>query len=150
MINDSTITAIIAAVGAIIGSGGVTALIHEFTVRRKVNHDADHDHDEIEIKKAENTTDLMKYYSDEIKHINDTTQAYLKEIQQENKSLKKDIVSLNGKITALTNWIMRDNANYRSWLEKSLKDLDPNIVLPECAPPPNVFDDDDTTTEESE
>ena len=65
-----------------------------------------------------------------------TTNEQLNRIQEENASLKKEIATLNSKITDLVKWIMYDNANYRGWLEKNLKNLDPNIDFPPCAEPP--------------
>ena len=62
MLSGDTVTIIITALAALLGSGGVTALYHEITLRRKVNSDADRQHQEVE-------TDLMKYFAEEIKRL---------------------------------------------------------------------------------
>lgn len=127
--NGATITAIIAGLGALIGSGGVTAIIHELSLRKKVNSDS-------ESQKSEKTTELMKYFTDEIKRINEQTKSQLTEIQAENASLKKEITTLNTRVTTLVRWIMVDNQAYRNWLEDTLKSLDPDVDIPKCAEPP--------------
>lgn len=126
---NATLTAICAGIGALIGTGGVTALLHELSVRHKVKHDS-------ETQKSEKTTELMKYFTEEIKRINEQTKDHLNKIQEENATLKKEISTLNKRITALVRWVMLDNTQYRSWLENTLKTLDPDIDIPKCSDPP--------------
>ena len=127
-------------IAALLGSGGITALYHEITLRRKVNTDAESNQLNLEDQKSKEVTELMKYLTDEIKRVNDSTNQQLTKIQKENEGLKRQIAILNGKLAELTNWIMSDNANYRHWLENSLRDLDPTIVFPPCAQPPKTWD----------
>ena len=129
MITDGTLTAILAGIGTLIGSGGMVALIHELSIRHKVKHDT-------ESQKSKETTDLMKYFTEEIKRMNTETKEQLKELKDENTSLKKELSTLNSRITALVKWIMFDNTAYRTWLENTLKSLDPAIDIPKCTEPP--------------
>lgn len=140
MITSETITAILAGVGALIGSGGVTAIIHELSIRKKMATDTD-------IAKSENTTELMKYFTEEIKRINDNTTEQLNRIQEENDLLKKEVASLTSKINDLVQWIAYDNNKYRTWLEEKLKTFDPEIEFPECVPPPNFRVDESSDNE---
>ena len=142
MIESSTLTAILAGVGAIIGSGGVVALIHEFSIRRKVNSD-------VESHKSDQTTELMKYFTDEIKRINEQTKDEFNKMREENKGLRKDIKILNSRITDLVKWILFDNASYRTWLENTLKTFDPDINIPSCSEPPLTWTEDENDNPQS-
>jgi len=141
MIDSGALTAILAGVGAIIGSGGVVAIIHELSVRHKVKNES-------EFKKSEKTTELMNYFTDEIKRINEQTKESFEKLKEENAELRKEIKSLNIQITALVKWIMVDNATYRAWLENTLKSLNPNIDIPKCAEPPITWNIDEDSIEE--
>lgn len=129
MIDSATINGILVGVAAVLGSGGIVAIIHESSVRRKVKSDA-------EAQKSEQTTELMKYLNSEIKRINEQTKEEFDKMREENKELRKDIKTLNSRITDLVKWILFDNAAYRSWLENTLKTFDPDIDIPICSEPP--------------
>ena len=137
MITGDTVNGILVGGAAILGSGGLVAIIHEFSVRRKVKADT-------EAEKAKNTTELMKYFTDEIKRINEQTKDEFDKMREENKALRKDIKTLNSRITDLVRWILFDNASYRSWLENTLKSLDPDIDIPICSEPPLTWHETDT------
>ena len=134
MIESGTLTAILTGVGAIIGSGGVVAIIHELSVRRKVNSEVEH-------QKSDQTTELMKYFTEEIKRINEQTKDEFNKMREENRGLRKDISTLNTRINDLVRWILFDNASHRLWLENTLKTLDPDINIPICSEPPLSWHD---------
>ena len=136
MITSDTINGILVGVAAIIGSGGLVAIIHEFSVRRKVKSDT-------EAEKSKKTTELMQYFTDEIKRINEQTKEEFDKMREENKALRKDIKTLNSRITDLVRWILFDNAAYRTWLENTLKSLDPDIDIPICSEPPLTWNEND-------
>ena len=140
MLSSEAITAIVAGVAALIGSGGVTALVHEISVRHKVKADAAKQSSDLESQKSAQTTEMMKYFTDEIKRINEETKVQLDTIRAENSELKKQVTRLNGRLTDLVRWIMYDNNNYRTWLERTIRELDPNIAIPPCTDPPVVWD----------
>lgn len=134
MIDSGTVNGILVGVAAVIGSGGIVAIIHEFSVRRKVKSDA-------EAQKSVHNTELMKYLNGEIKRINEQTKEEFDKMREENRELRKDIKTLNSRITDLVRWILFDNAAYRSWLENTLKNLDPDIDIPICSEPPLTWNE---------
>ena len=129
MIDSEAINGIIMGVAAILGSGGIVAIIHEMSIRRKVKGEVDNSQNEIQYEH-------MKYFTEEIKRVNEQTKAQFNELQAENKELKREISTLNSRLTDLVKWIMVDNATYRTWLENTLRSLDPTIDIPKCADPP--------------
>lgn len=149
MITGEMLGVILAGIGGLIGGGGITALIHEFSVRRKVKADADVDKEKLLQMKDQTNTELMKYFADKIKQLNDETAERFDHMQTENDDLRKQVADLNRKLTMLNRWIMVDNAAYRSWLESELRKRDPDIDIPVCPPPPDVFRDDDIVTDSS-
>lgn len=143
MLEANTLTAILAGVGAVIGSGGVVAILHELSIRRKVKSDS-------EVQKSEQTTELMKYFTDEIKHVNEQTKEQFNKMQEKNEYLIKKVDVLNTRINELVKWVMVDNAVYRAWLENTLRTLDPSIDIPKCADPPISWVNTNNTEQENE
>lgn len=141
-------TAICAGLGCIIGSGGVTAIIHELSVRRKVKAEAEKEKEQLTQQKDQTNAELMKYFADKIRQINDQTTERFNRLQDENDELRKQLDEMNRKLTELNRWIMVDNAAYRSWLENELKKRDPDIDFPTCpTPPTDAFKENNTESE---
>lgn len=122
---DTVLTALISCV-----SGGAIGGI----ITNILNHKASS-------KKAK--TELDKYYSEKIQEITDSTMAKYEALQNK---YDKDIAELNNRINMLTNgitllnkWIIIDSAKHRQWLVDELKKRDPDIQIPECPEPPDVF-----------
>lgn len=134
----------IVAVTGLVGGGGIIALYNAVAKKDK--------------EKRDDNTNLMKYFTDKIQEMNDATNERLNKMQKENDELRSELTEMNRKLTELNRWIMVDNAAYRSWLENELRKRDPDIDIPTCSPPPNVFQgeapvqshdtEDDTNTED--
>lgn len=147
--NTEIIYALAILVGAILGSGGVTAVIHALVERRKAKNEGTLEEHNFEKEKALMLNDVQKYMNEEMKKLNDRITEQMEEVKGENAELKKEIKELNKKLADLIHWVMYDNAAHRAWLEKTLREFDPNIDIPECSEPPIVFADftDDTKEE---
>lgn len=147
--NTEIIYALAILVGAILGSGGVTAVIHALVERRKAKNEGTLEDHNFEKEKALMLNDVQKYMNEEMKKLNDRITEQMEEVKGENAELKKEIKELNKKLADLIHWVMYDNAAHRAWLEKTLREFDPNIDIPECSEPPIVFADftDDTKEE---
>ena len=88
-------------------------------------------------------SDLEKYYSEKIQDFTDKTMAKYEALQAKYDT---DISELNSRINKLTNgitvlnrWIIIDSAKHRNWLVDELKKRDPDIQIPDCPEPPDVF-----------
>jgi DNA repair exonuclease SbcCD ATPase subunit len=146
--NTGIINAIAVLVGALLGSGGVTAVIHALVERRKAKNEGLQEDHNFENEKASMLNDVQKYMNEEMKKLNERISEQLEEVKEENAELKKEIKELNKKLADLIHWVMYDNAAHRAWLEKTLREFDPNIDIPECSEPPIVFTDFSETHEE--
>lgn len=128
----TVINALAVLIGTIIGSGGITALITAISKSKK-------DKNDFEKERSGMITELQKYMNEEMKSMVDKLKGELTEIKEENIELKKEIKDLNKQLAELVQWVMSDNAAYRTWLENTLKEFDPDIVMPKCSDPPIVF-----------
>lgn len=158
--DNTTITAIAVLIGAILGSGGMVAIIHEFSIHHKVRSDAKKAAADIEKEREQMRVDfekersdmfidVQKYCTEEMKRMTEGMSQRLADIQSENADLKREICVLNNKLSDLVKWVMYDNATHRTWLEKTLRELDPNIDIPECPEPPIVFGNDNNDYDSS-
>ena len=66
------------------------------------------------------------------------------EILSNNSQLK--INALNAQLQALMNWIISDNQKHRMWLENEIHKLNPDIEIPVCPNPPQIFITDHPTS----
>lgn len=123
---------LIAIITAVIGSGGISAVISAFLSARKYRAEA---------RQIEETSrrDLDQYVNEKLKEVTEMYISQTRELKDANSDLQKQITDLQHKLQGLMSWVIYDNQNYRMWLETELRRLNPNIEFPKCAPPPQVF-----------
>ena len=119
----STLSVIIVA---ILGSGGISAVLTAIINSRKVRADIEHTN--------------AAYINQKLQEISDEYQKRTKELQIDNSALSDKINDLNNRLQVLMEWVMYDNQQYRQWLENKIRELDPDITLPPCKPPPKIFE----------
>ena len=103
---------------------------------------------EIEDLKASNKADieeLKRSNKAEIDELKNFDQQEINELKETNKALKQEVEQLNNKLSMLMNWVYGDNTRYREWMERKLKECDPDIEFPDRPEPPCVFGNDTKT-----
>lgn len=127
---------IIAIVGAILGSGGLTALITTILSARKYKADAS-------AIEQQTRREMDEYMNEKMKKLTDMYVTETQELKKQNKELQKQINDLQVKLQELMSWIVHENYTNISMLKAKIKECDPNYVFPEMKPFPNPWKDDD-------
>ena len=134
-------TAVAVVISAIGGGAGLSAVLTTIFSYRKYRAEAKEQQITNEKNLMEYVTKTMKDVNEETKKLNEETKKQVAELREENSKLIKKVDVLNNKLSSLMNWIVGDDHRYRSWLEKRLHELDPDIEFPDLPDPPNVFDE---------
>lgn len=122
----------IAIIGAVLGSGGITALVTTFLSARKYRAEAN----QIE---QESRKEMDKYVNDKLKEVTEMYIKETKELKESNENLNKQINELQSKLQEIMSWVIYDNQNYRLWLETELRKVNPMIEFPRCSAPPKIY-----------
>lgn len=134
------ITNVVTILTLVLGSGGISALVTSLLNNRRIKSEALKIENEAEsIRRQNNITD-MDFVNRKLQEVSDKTYMQSQQLQKDNEKLGAKINELNNKLQLLMEWIMYDNQNYRTWLETKLLELDPDIKIPKCAPPPRVYE----------
>lgn len=132
----STIATIIVAV---IGSGGLSALLTSILSARKYKSEAMKTEQEAEGLRVQNEITEMDYINKRLQEISENASRESIKLRQRNDILNAKISELNDKLQSMMEWVMYDNQQYRQWLETELRKVNPTIEFPRCAPPPKIF-----------
>lgn len=132
---------VIAIIVAIVGSGGVSAIITSLLSAKKFSSESRKMDVEADCLNNEEKRADMEYLSKRLREISEAHSEDSMKLRQRNDELSRQINDLNNKLQKLMEWIIYDNSRYVSWLEARLKEHDPNVVFPECPPPPKIFTD---------
>ena len=131
MISENVAIAALSCIGGALGGGGIVAILNRVLGHKEKN--------------KELSDDLAKFYGDQIKDLAAKSQEQYENLQKRYDSVTEDlsnqIKTLTTKLTVLNRWIIIDNAKYRTWLEDELRKRDPDIQIPDCPEPPDVFHD---------
>lgn len=127
---------IITIIGAIIGSGGLTAAITALLSVRKYKAEARAIEQDAENARKEIEQKMNESIRQQIMDISNVHKKESEELRVQNEKLYSKIDNLNNKINELMEWIVYDNAKYRAWLENELVKVKPDIEFPECRPTP--------------
>lgn len=123
---------IIALIGTIIGSGGISAIVTALLSSRKYKAEA--------LRMEQDThKDLDRYVNDKLKEV---TNMYIEETQQlkhSNEQLHKQIGDLQDKLQMVMSWIVNENYTNISILRAKIQSLDPDFEFPEMKPCPNPW-----------
>lgn len=123
---------ILALIGTIIGSGGISAIVTALLSSRKYKAEA--------LRMEQDThKDLDRYVNDKLKEV---TNMYIEETQQlkhSNEQLHKQIGDLQDKLQMVMSWIVNENYTNISILRAKIQSLDPDFKFPEMKPCPNPW-----------
>lgn len=123
---------ILALIGTIIGSGGISAIVTALLSSRKYKAEA--------LRMEQDThKDLDRYVNDKLKEV---TNMYIEETQQlkhSNEQLHKQIGDLQDKLQMVMSWIVNENYTNISILRAKIQSLDPDFEFPEMKPCPNPW-----------
>lgn len=123
---------ILALIGTIIGSGGISAIVTALLSSRKYKAEA--------LRIEQDThKDLDRYVNDKLREV---TNMYIEETQQlkhSNEQLHKQIDDLQDKLQMVMSWIVNENYTNISILRAKIQSLDPDFEFPEMKPCPNPW-----------
>ena len=123
---------ILALIGTIIGSGGISAIVTALLSSRKYKAEA--------LRMEQDThEDLDRYVNDKLREV---TNMYIEETQQlkrSNEQLHKQIDDLQDKLQMVMSWIVNENYTNISILRAKIQSLDPDFEFPEMKPCPNPW-----------
>ncbi len=129
---------ILALIGTIIGSGGISAIVTALLSTRKYKAEA--------LRMEQDTQkDLDRYVNDKLREV---TNMYIEETQQlkhSNEQLHKQIDDLQDKLQMVMSWIVNENYTNISILRAKIQSLDPDFEFPEMKPCPNPWAGEDET-----
>ena len=129
---------ILALIGTIIGSGGISAIVTALLSSRKYKAEA--------LRMEQDThKDLDRYVNDKLREV---TNMYIEETQQlkrSNEQLHKQIDDLQDKLQMVMSWIVNENYTNISILRAKIQCLDPDFEFPEMKPCPNPWAGDEET-----
>lgn len=129
---------ILALIGTIIGSGGISAIVTALFSSRKYKAEA--------LRMEQDThKDLDRYVNDKLREV---TNMYIEETQQlkhSNEQLHKQIDDLQDKLQMVMSWIVNENYTNISILRAKIQSLDPDFEFPEMKPCPNPWAGEDET-----
>lgn len=138
---------IIALATAVIGSGGLSALITARITAKKAEAENRHTDQETEGIRIQNEITEMDYINKRLQEISEISKKESETLRQKNEALNEKIAELNNKMQSLMEWIVCDNYQYRSWLENELRQVKPDVQFPETTKPPVIFNKINCTTE---
>lgn len=127
---------LIAVLGAILGTGGITAVITSILSARKYRAEAAKIEQETEQRTHE-------YIRSQIIELSETHKRESEELRRQNKDLNNKINELNDKLRELMIWVVNENYAHISFLKDKIREFDPDFVFPEMKPCPNPWKHDD-------
>ena len=130
---------IIALIAAVLGSSGLSAVITAFLSARKYKSEANKINQEAYAIHMNTDINGADYVSRQLQAIAENSAKESETLRRRNDELAQQIDELNNKLQTVMHWVITDNQRYRQHLEAELLKLKPDIVFPECPPPPNVF-----------
>ena len=137
---------IVTLITAFIGGGGISAVITARVAAKKQDADNRHTDQETEGLRIQNEITEMDYINKRLQEISEISKKEADELRKKNEALNDKISELNHKMQSLMEWIVTDNYKYRSWLENELKQVNPDVQVPETTKPPAVFEIKDKDT----
>lgn len=99
-------------------SGCAVAIVEHFLNRRKIS------------------TDIHRADIESMQLVQNSMREELTDTRSELKEVREKLSQLNTKLIAVMDWIVTDNAAYRTWLENKVREFDPDVVFPTCNPCP--------------
>lgn len=126
---------------AVVGSGGLSALLTAILSARKFKAEAS----SVEQQTEANHKLMEEEMSERLhKHFVELAERYKAESEEQRaqtKELEKQVSILNRRLNQLMSWIMTDDASYKSKLEDEIKRTNPDFIFPHMNPIPGWKDE---------
>lgn len=129
---------IVTLIVAVLGSGGLGAIITSILSARKYKAEANQ-------MEQENYKSRKNFENEMNERINrqfaELAEIHKKEAQtqrEQSKLLEKQVADLKNQVMRLMSWIMTEDASYRSFLENEILRTNPNFVFPKLKPIPGM------------
>lgn len=129
---------IVALIVAILGSGGVGAVITSLLSARKYKAEANSLEQENEKSRKLFETEMNERIHKQFAELAEIHKKEAEYQREQTKILEKQITGLKNQVTKLMSWIMTEDASYRSFLENEILRLNPDFVFPKLKPIPGM------------
>lgn len=126
---------IVAFLGAILGTGGITTVITTIFSRRKYKEESNK-------MKQDREVELDQYVNEKLKSVTELYISETKQLKESNDKLQCQINDLQNKIQSLMSWIVNDNNNTMNILIAKIREHEPDFDIPETKPFPNPYESD--------
>jgi uncharacterized protein HemX len=136
--NGETIAAIIIA---ILGSGGLGAVITSILSARKYKAEADQMEQENEKARRSFEQDMNEKLNKQFAELAEIHKNEAETQREQSKILEKEVADLKKQVVLLMSWIMTEDASYRLFLENKIRETEPDFVFPKLKPIPGMDPD---------
>lgn len=130
---------LVLVVSCVLGSGGISAFITALLSSRKYKAEAKRIEEEAAQIRSQSGMSEIDFISKQLRDFAEISRNEIDELVKRNSEMRDRIERMNDQLQSLMQWIIYDNQSYRKWLEDELRKLTPDIVFPECPPPPCIF-----------
>lgn len=141
-----TSTLIITIISAVLGTGGLSTLLNCLINAKKFKADARRTDEETDSIRRQSRISEMDFINSKLQEISKDARIESMDLRKRNDDLSLKINALNAQLQALMNWIISDNQKHRMWLENEIHKLNPDIEIPVCPNPPQIFITDHPTS----
>lgn len=135
---------IIALVGAVLGSAGLTTFLTCIANKNKVKEESKKTAEESMTIKQTRELQLDQYINDKLKELTESYRAETNVLKESNLKLQKQVTDLQNKLQALMSWIVNENHTTQAILISKIRELDPDFEIPETKPFPNPYESNDS------
>lgn len=137
---------IVSIVAAILGTGGITAVITALLSARKYRADARAVEQETDAARKRFESEMTEKLNRQFMELAEIHRKEYDAQRLQTKLLETQVTDLKDYINQLVSWIMTDNASYRNFLETKITQLVPDFEFPKTTPFPR-FEDGDKESE---
>lgn len=134
---------------AILGSGGISAVITSILSARKYQAEASSVEQQTEQNRRLLEQEITERLSQRFVELADRYKLEYEEQLQRTKTLEKQVAQLNKKYNQIVSWIMTDNASYINYLETELAKYNPSFTIPKGKGIPDWIRSLDLSTDDS-
>ena len=121
---------------AILGTIPITSLATIFVQRKKYNAEAHVTEEQAHAQRVQLEQEMNERINQQFKELAERFKLDSEEQRAENKKLQQQVSELNQYVNELTNWIVTENASYRTYLEDEIRKINPDFIFPKTKPAP--------------
>lgn len=127
---------IAAIVIAVLGSGGLASTLTAIFSARKYKAEARTMEEQAHTSRMQMEQEMTERIHQQFADLAERFKKDSEEQRAQNRELEKQVAQLNKHVNTLTNWIMTENASYRTYLEDQIRKIQPDFVFPKTKPVP--------------